>query len=111
MRRIIVELDFVTSDGGPVVARTLTHFRYVGILTGARHEMSVSLNRRPLNNRSTLIRRIRSMSPGVGSLGPEVWHLESVAQHAIQQRAPRHSRIHVNEGFKSKMTTMENKWL
>ncbi|KAG6357180.1 hypothetical protein INS49_015058 [Diaporthe citri] len=34
LRRIIIELDFVTSEGGPVVARTLAYFGYAGVLTG-----------------------------------------------------------------------------
>ncbi|KAL2276265.1 hypothetical protein FJTKL_01029 [Diaporthe vaccinii] len=45
LRRIIIELDFVASEGGPVVARTLTYFGYVGVLTGVRRGLSVSLNR------------------------------------------------------------------
>lgn len=78
LRRIIIELDFVTSEGGPVVARTLTYFGYVGVLTGARSGLSMSLNRRPRHDRSTLIRRVRyrchqalvvfGLRPGISSL-------------------------------------------
>lgn len=78
LRRIIIELDFVASDGGPVVARTLTYFGYVGVLTGVRPGLSVSLNRRPWHDRSTLIRRARyrchqvmvvfGLRPGISSL-------------------------------------------
>lgn len=58
LRRIIIELDFVASEGGPVVARTLTYFGCVGVLTGVRRGLSVSLNRRPRHDRSTLYRRV-----------------------------------------------------
>lgn len=78
LRRIIIEVDFVAFDGGPVVARTLTYFGYVGILTGVRPGLSVSLNRRPRHDRSTLIRRVRyrwhqvlvvfGLRPGISSL-------------------------------------------
>lgn len=78
LRRIIIELDFVAFDGGPVVARTLTYFGYVGVLTGVRRGLSVSLNRRPWHDRSTLTRRVRyrchqalvvfGLRPGISSL-------------------------------------------
>lgn len=78
LRRIIIELEFVASEGGPVVARTLTYFGYVGVLTGVRRGLSVSLNRRPRHDRSTLVRRVRyrchqalvvfGLRPGISSL-------------------------------------------
>lgn len=78
LRRIIIELDFVAFDGGPVVASTLTYFGYVGVLTGVRPGLSVSLNRRPWHDRSTFIRRVRyrchqvmvvfGLRPGISSL-------------------------------------------
>lgn len=78
LRRIIIELDFVAYEGGPVVARTMTYFGYVGVLTGVRRGLSVSLNRRPRHDRSTLVRRVRyrchqllvvfGLRPGISSL-------------------------------------------
>lgn len=59
LRKMIVELDFVASEGGPVVARTLTYYGYVGVLTGVRPGLSVSLNSRVLHDRSTLRKRFR----------------------------------------------------
>ena len=56
---IIVGLHFVALYGGPLVARTLTYFGYVGVLTGARSRLSVSVNRRPQHDQITLIMRIR----------------------------------------------------
>lgn len=55
LRRIIIELDFLASEGGPAVARTLTYFGYVGVLTGVRRGLSVSLSRRPRHDRSSLL--------------------------------------------------------
>ncbi|KAK7428274.1 hypothetical protein QQZ08_005171 [Neonectria magnoliae] len=54
LRNIIVELDFVRFQGGPVVATTVTYLGYVGVLTGVRKGLSMSLNFRPYHDRSTL---------------------------------------------------------
>lgn len=47
LRRIIVQLDFVTEKEGPVVASSITYAGFVGVLTGVRQDFSVSLNFRP----------------------------------------------------------------
>jgi hypothetical protein len=44
LRRLVVELEFVRVAGGPVVARTVGYFGYVGVLTGVREGLSLSLN-------------------------------------------------------------------
>lgn len=44
LRQLVVELEFVRAEGGPVVARTVGYFGYVGVLTGVREGLSVSLN-------------------------------------------------------------------
>jgi hypothetical protein len=36
LRQIVVQLDFVARDGGPVVARSVTYLGFVGVLTGVR---------------------------------------------------------------------------
>lgn len=53
LRKIIVELDFVRSHGGPVVATTVTYLGYVGVLTGVRKGLSMSLNFRPCHARNS----------------------------------------------------------
>lgn len=58
LRQIVVELDFVRSAGGPVVATSVTYFGYVGVLTGVRRGLSMSLNFRPRHDRSTRRRRL-----------------------------------------------------
>ncbi|KAF7194237.1 Acid ceramidase [Pseudocercospora fuligena] len=47
LRKIVVQLDFVTQDGGPIVASSLTYAGYVGVLTGVKKDLSLSLNFRP----------------------------------------------------------------
>ncbi|KAK4889177.1 hypothetical protein LTR27_012012 [Elasticomyces elasticus] len=50
LRRIVVMLDFVTESGGPVVASSITYAGFVGVLTGVRKDLSLSLNFRPCRN-------------------------------------------------------------
>lgn len=47
LRRVIVRLDFVLREGGPVFASSITYAGYVGVLTGVREGLSMSLNFRP----------------------------------------------------------------
>ncbi|KAK5658030.1 hypothetical protein OQA88_2585 [Cercophora sp. LCS_1] len=48
LRNLVIELDYVTHEGGPVVATTIGYLGYVGILTGVRRGLSLSLNFRPV---------------------------------------------------------------
>ena len=50
LRRVIVHLDFVSEEGGPVIASSVTYAGYVGVLTGVRKDLSLSLNFRPNRN-------------------------------------------------------------
>ena len=47
LRQIVMEVDFVRSEGGPVVATSVTYFGYIGVLTGVRKSLSLCLNFRP----------------------------------------------------------------
>ena len=58
LRKVVVELNFVEQAGGPVVATSITYFGYVGVLTGLRKGLSISLNFRPTHDRSTLRKRV-----------------------------------------------------
>jgi hypothetical protein len=58
LRHIIVELDFVRHNGGPVVATTVTYLGYVGVLTGVRRGLSMSLNFRPYHAKETARQRL-----------------------------------------------------
>ncbi|KAH7123037.1 beta subunit of N-acylethanolamine-hydrolyzing acid amidase-domain-containing protein [Dactylonectria macrodidyma] len=57
LRQIIVELDFVRFPGGPVVATSVTYLGYVGVLTGVRKGLSMSLNFRPHHERGSWRKR------------------------------------------------------
>jgi hypothetical protein len=48
LRPLVIQVEFIR--GGTVVARGVTYAGYIGILTGVRHGLSISLNYRP--NRS-----------------------------------------------------------
>ncbi|KAK1771949.1 beta subunit of N-acylethanolamine-hydrolyzing acid amidase-domain-containing protein [Phialemonium atrogriseum] len=58
LRHIVVELDFVRRPGGPVVATSLTYLGYVGVLTGVREGLSLSLNFRPYHDSTTWRKRL-----------------------------------------------------
>ncbi|KAJ9149191.1 N-acylsphingosine amidohydrolase [Coniochaeta hoffmannii] len=58
LRELVVELNYVRAPGGPVVATTVGYFGYVGVLTGVRKGLSMSLNFRPRHDDSTLWKRI-----------------------------------------------------
>nr|POE87313.1 acid ceramidase [Quercus suber] len=44
LRRVVVRLDYVLEHGGPVVASSITYAGFVGVLTGVRKGLSLSLN-------------------------------------------------------------------
>lgn len=47
LRKLVVQLDFKTERDGPIIASSITYAGYIGVLTGVRHNFSVSLNFRP----------------------------------------------------------------
>ena len=59
LRKVIVHLDFVGKPGGPVIASSITYAGYVGVLTGVRQGMSMSLNFRPTHDASTRLANFR----------------------------------------------------
>jgi hypothetical protein len=58
LRQLVVKLDYVRKDGGEVVASTVGYFGCVGVLTGVRKGLSMSVNFRPYHHCSTLRKRI-----------------------------------------------------
>ncbi|KAF2113778.1 beta subunit of N-acylethanolamine-hydrolyzing acid amidase-domain-containing protein [Lophiotrema nucula] len=50
LREAIVHFEYKTSRNGPVVARVINYVGYVGVVTGVRQGLSVSLNFRPYHN-------------------------------------------------------------
>jgi len=59
LRNIIVHLDFVKSPGGEVIGSSLGYFGYVGVLTGVRKGLSLSLNFRPNHNGNSRLENFR----------------------------------------------------
>ncbi|MCJ1308287.1 hypothetical protein MMC25_001940 [Agyrium rufum] len=53
LRKLVVQLDFVREFDGPVIASSVTYVGYVGILTGVRPGLSLSLNFRPTHKHDT----------------------------------------------------------
>lgn len=58
LRDLIVELDFVHHSEGPVIATSIAYFGYVGVLTGVRKGLSMSLNFRPHHAKTTAKQRL-----------------------------------------------------
>lgn len=107
LRRVVVQLEFVDKPHGAVVARSVTYVGYVGVLTGVRKGLSVSLNFRPYHNndvsrsanvkfysnlllmllgfRPSISSRLRDLViPHVGPRGKEskkgLWDLEAIKE-------------------------------
>ena len=47
LRRVVVQLDYVSEKDGPIIASSITYAGFVGVLTGVRKDLSMSLNFRP----------------------------------------------------------------
>jgi hypothetical protein len=50
LRNLVVQLDFVEKPGGKVIASSISYVGFVGILTGVKKDLSVSINFRPYHN-------------------------------------------------------------
>jgi hypothetical protein len=62
LRKLVVELNFVRSHSqnpNMIVAHSVTYVGYVGVLTGVRSNLSMSLNFRPLHNAQTRAEQFR----------------------------------------------------
>ncbi|KAL2836718.1 beta subunit of N-acylethanolamine-hydrolyzing acid amidase-domain-containing protein [Aspergillus pseudoustus] len=61
LRQLLVTLEFVESDepSAPVVARSVTYVGFVGILTGVRPGLSVSLNFRPNHDDTSWVKNFK----------------------------------------------------
>ena len=52
LRKLVVQLDFIRKPGDNIIASSITYVGYVGVLTGVRKGLSMSLNFRPNHDRS-----------------------------------------------------------
>ncbi len=59
LRKLVVQLDFVKKPGDNVIASSITYVGYVGVLTGVRKGLSMSLNMRPNHDRSGRLANFR----------------------------------------------------
>ena len=59
LRKVVVQLDFIQKPGGNVIASSITYVGYVGVLTGVRKGLSMSLNFRPNHDTSTRLANFR----------------------------------------------------
>lgn len=62
LRSVIVQLDFIrrkSSTPNKVIARSVTYCGYVGVLTGVREQLSLSLNFRAVHNANTKAEHFR----------------------------------------------------
>ncbi|KAL4786621.1 beta subunit of N-acylethanolamine-hydrolyzing acid amidase-domain-containing protein [Aspergillus varians] len=61
LRDLLVKLEFVTSDApdAPVIATNITYVGFVGVLTGVRQGLSVSLNFRPNHDASSWVKQVK----------------------------------------------------
>lgn len=54
LRKVVVHFDFVQNPGGKIIASAMTYVGFVGLLTGVKPGLSISLNFRP--NHSAITR-------------------------------------------------------
>lgn len=59
LRKVVVQLDFIERAGGPIIASSVTYVGFVGVLTGVRKGLSVSLNFRPNHDASSRLMNFR----------------------------------------------------
>ena len=59
LRKVVVHLEFVESTDRPVLASCISYAGYVGILTGIKQGLSMSLNFRPSHDASTRLKNFR----------------------------------------------------
>lgn len=59
LRKIVIQLDFIERPGDDIIASSITYVGYVGVLTGVRKGLSMSLNFRPNHDRSSRLANFR----------------------------------------------------
>ena len=59
LRKLVVQLDFIKKPGDEIIASSITYVGYVGVLTGVRKGLSMSLNFRPNHDRSGRLANFR----------------------------------------------------
>jgi hypothetical protein len=62
LRGIVVQLNYVRSPSAEILASSVTYAGFVGVLTGVRRELSISLNFRPNHDKSSRLANFRFYS-------------------------------------------------
>lgn len=62
LRKVIVQLNFVRGAAGKVIAQSITYAGFVGVLTGVRKDLSISLNFRPNHDTTGPLANLRYYS-------------------------------------------------
>ncbi|KFY97104.1 hypothetical protein V500_02205 [Pseudogymnoascus sp. VKM F-4518 (FW-2643)] len=77
LRKLVVVLEFVRSADDPevVVARSITYAGFLGVLTGVRENLSISLNFRGSHSCSTISLRFHQLLVLLGLRAPTTTHL------------------------------------
>ncbi|KAK4075436.1 uncharacterized protein Triagg1_4557 [Trichoderma aggressivum f. europaeum] len=98
LRSVLVVLEFVRSNSKEprtVIARTVTYAGFVGVLTGVRQNLSMSLNFRPTHNCSALSLRIHQ---SLVLLGVQPSISSVLRQHLLR---PEHHHLTIDKVTKS----------
>lgn len=107
LRNVVVQYHFIERSGGPVVASTISYVGFVGVLTGLRKNLSVSLNFRPYHNNDSStwanakfrfhqLAVLLGFRPSIASMLRDIivprtlppTHSWGLANHAIDLRVP-----------------------
>lgn len=83
LRRLVVELAFVRRSGSPVVATSLTYFGYVGVFTGVRRGLSMSINFRAQHARTSKRQRMAYRAHQLGVLVGTRRSVSSYLRHCL----------------------------
>lgn len=59
LRKVVVQLDFIRRPNEPIFASSITYVGFVGVLTGVRKDLSISLNFRPNHDASSRLANFR----------------------------------------------------
>ncbi|KAL9098826.1 MAG: hypothetical protein Q9163_005581 [Psora crenata] len=59
LRKVIVQLDYIEAPHAPIIASNITYVGYVGVLTGVKKGLSMSLNFRPCHDTATRLANLR----------------------------------------------------
>ncbi|KAF2826614.1 hypothetical protein CC86DRAFT_18896 [Ophiobolus disseminans] len=91
LRDVLVQYDFVERPGGEVIASTISYVGFVGVLTGLRQGLSVSINFRPYhNNDKSMLSNVKFYAQQLAVLLGFRPSIASIVRDFIVPRTPTH---------------------